>query len=156
MLQAVPTHVLDRLPPDDRLRKMLRKHPGATVAELMAPSLAETDDSVVPARLLSMHAFHTFVSLVATFPGVAHRDIEILTDFRSSVQNSASHGSSELIGYHFEGARADGSMRGGAYFDIARADTYRRMADDLIGLLQMMSRFLEASTAVVRAGAAAV
>lgn len=149
VLQSLPRSAIrQRLPKTDPLATLVRKYPTEAVADLMSPSLS-AKGKVVPARLLSMRAFNSFVTFVAGLPGISTDDVEWLQHYRKVVQNAASHGSSELIAYHFEGARVGKPLRGGAFFDPDRAESYRTAGRELNRVVHVLTRFLNAISSFI-------
>ncbi|MFC1547334.1 hypothetical protein ACFL5M_02285 [Candidatus Neomarinimicrobiota bacterium] len=139
-LLALPGVYLGHLSADNPVAKARTKFPEATLADLMKPTLNDTARGAeyLPARLLATQVFRGFTMLLDDIDTVDQSEIEMLQRYRADVQHPASHGSRDLMAYHFEGFGKGVAQKAGAYIDASRHDTYQDTADSLIHLIGVM------------------
>lgn len=138
---ALPMSYLDHLPEGNPVTRALQEHPDTTLERLMAPSLVEADGitEYVPAPLRATQVYRAFTMLLKVVAGIDTAQRESLQQFREDVQHPASHGSRDLMAYHFQGFGQDQTLRAGAYIDETRYGTYRLAADSIIELIRNLN-----------------
>lgn len=143
-LLACPRQFLLGMPSDIGAVGLLKNRSDSTIESLLKTALdGERDDATyVPPALSATQTYASFIRLLGHLDAAPAQDLAMLQQYRTEVQHPASHGTFDLTLYHFEGIREQEAPRSGAFFDVNRAGTYIKAAEDLIGLTDTFTSIL--------------
>jgi hypothetical protein len=143
VLMALPRRDLERLPKKLDFSKIILANPVKSIKDLISPGLS-LQGQLLRREEPPLRGSAIYPAFLAAARDLLGLPVEVVENFRTyqrQVQHPASHASFDNFMRHFDAFVAEG--RAGAFFTPERAETYCRVADDLINIATWMSEILE-------------
>jgi hypothetical protein len=143
ILLCIPKSVLISLPRKIPISKALTDHPELEVKDLFVPRPFDpTDLRKVKPILKATQLFSSFLHVGESVVKIPEETIEGIKNYRTYVQHPASHGSSEVIQFHFDAFNTR-TKRAGAFVTPKRHASFRFEGDQLVALSALIADILD-------------
>lgn len=143
VLMCLPLDQIRKLPSKLTLVKYLQHHPDATVSS--AYSVVVEFEDGIPIAKVPIQATEFFTAFVAAGQEILAIPSELmdgLKSYRKNVLHPASHGSADLLAYHFKGFEST-NWHAGAVLDPSRRDSLIETAIEVAGVAEILVKFLD-------------